>query len=164
MYKRQNNWVVSGTRTKSGKPLLANDPHLGFTQPPRWYEMHLKGGRFNVSGLCLAGIPMPIIGQNENIAWGFTVNKPDLSDSYLLEVNPENENQYLLDGEWVDFKIETVRLPIKLFGPLKWTVKREAKYSVHGPVLEVADKSYALRFSGMSDIKQVNQWLSLIHI
>ena len=54
-----------------------------------------------------------------------------------------------------------VRLPIKLVGPLKWTVKREAKYSVHGPVLEVADKSYALRFSGMSDIKQVNQWYAM---
>ena len=76
-----NNWVISGSRTKSGKPLLANDPHLKFTQPPRWYEMHLKGGRFNVSGLCLAGIPMPIIGQNEHIAWGLTNSMVDDMDS-----------------------------------------------------------------------------------
>ena len=95
-----NNWVVSGSKTKSGKPFLANDPHLEFTQPPRWYEMHLKGGRFNISGLCLAGIPMPIIGQNENIAWGFTNSMVDDMDFFIEKINPENENQYLYDGIW----------------------------------------------------------------
>ena len=107
-----NNWVVSGSRTKSGKPLLANDPHLGFTQPPRWYEMHLKGGRFNVSGLCLAGIPMPIIGQNEHIAWGFTNSMVDDMDFFTETINPKNKNQYLYDGKWQDMKIikETIRL------------------------------------------------------
>ena len=107
-----NNWVVSGSRTKSGKPLLANDPHLGFTQPPRWYEMHLKGGRFNVSGLCLAGIPMPIIGQNEHIAWGFTNSMVDDMDFFTETINPNNKNQYLYDGKWQDMKIikETIRL------------------------------------------------------
>ena len=67
-----NSWVVAGKKTDTGKPYLANDPHLAFSQPPRWFEIHLNGGRFNVSGVCLAGIPMPVIGQNKSTAWGFT--------------------------------------------------------------------------------------------
>ena len=108
-----NNWVVSGSRTKSGKPLLANDPHLGFTQPPRWYEMHLNGGRFNISGLCLAGIPMPIIGQNEHIAWGFTNSMVDDMDFFTETINPKNKNQYLYDGKWQDMKIITETIKLK---------------------------------------------------
>ena len=60
-----NNWVVSPSRSETGRAFLANDPHLAFTQPPRWYEIHLSGGRFDVSGVCIAGIPLPVIGQNK---------------------------------------------------------------------------------------------------
>lgn len=126
-----NNWVISGSRTKSGKPLLANDPHLEFTQPPRWYEMHLKGGRFNISGLCLAGIPMPIIGQNENIAWGFTNSMVDDMDFFIEKINPENENQYLYDGDWQDMKI--IKETIKLRNNRDTTVT--IRLTHHGPII-----------------------------
>ena len=126
-----NNWVISGSRTKSGKPLLANDPHLEFTQPPRWYEMHLKGGRFNISGLCLAGIPMPIIGQNENIAWGFTNSMVDDMDFFIEKINPENENQYLYDDEWKDMKI--LKETIKLRNNRDTTVT--IRLTHHGPII-----------------------------
>jgi penicillin amidase len=74
--------------------------------------MHLKGGRFNISGLCLAGIPMPIIGQNEHIAWGFTNSMVDDMDFFIETINPDNENQYLYNKKWHDMKIinETIRL------------------------------------------------------
>ena len=72
------------------------------------------------------GSPFIFVGFNENIAWGFTVNKPDLSDSYLLEINPENKNQYLLDGKWEDFSTERIKLPIKIFGPINWTIERRS--------------------------------------
>ena len=154
--------AVNSRKTSDQSTRIIINSHQPLDGPLAWYEAHVRSDEgWNMMGGLFPGSPFVFVGFNENIAWGFTVNKPDLSDSYLLEVNPNNENQYLLDGEWVDFKIEMVRLPIKLFGPLKWTVKREAKYSVHGPVLEVADKSYALRFSGMSDIKQVNQWYAM---
>ena len=126
-----NNWVISGSRTKSVKPLLANDPHLEFTQPPRWYEMHLKGGRFNISGLCLAGIPMPIIGQNENIAWGFTNSMVDDMDFFIEKINPENENQYLYDDEWKDMKI--IKETIKLRNNRDTTVT--IRLTHHGPII-----------------------------
>ncbi len=140
-----NNWVVSGSRTKSGKPLLANDPHLGFTQPPRWYEMHLKGGRFNVSGLCLAGIPMPIIGQNEHIAWGFTNSMVDDMDFFTETINPNNKNQYLYDGKWQDMKI--VKETIKLKNNRDTTVT--IRLTHHGPIITdvhnlLKDKNMAL--------------------
>ena len=154
--------AVNSLKTSDQSTRIIINSHQPLDGPLAWYEAHVRSDEgWNMMGGLFPGSPFVFVGFNENIAWGFTVNKPDLSDSFLLEVNPKNENQYLLDGEWVDFKIEMVRLPIKLFGPFKWTVKREAKYSVHGPVLEVADKSYALRFSGMSDIKQVNQWYAM---
>jgi len=131
-----NNWVVSGDRTKSGKPLLANDPHLKFTQPPRWYEMHLKGGRFNISGLCLAGIPMPIIGQNKYIAWGFTNTMVDDMDFFIETINPQNHNQYLYDGEWREMKV--VEETIKLRGDRDTTVF--IRLTHHGPIISDVHK------------------------
>ena len=67
-----NSWVVNGKFTKSGYPILANDPHLGNTQPSVWYEMHLVGGRYDVAGAFFPGVPFVVIGQNQNVAWGFT--------------------------------------------------------------------------------------------
>ena len=99
-----NNWVVSGKRTNTGMPFLANDPHLAFTQPPRWYEIHLKGGRFNVSGACIAGIPMPILGQNENVAWGFTNCMVDDVDFFIETINPNDSTQYQWGNEFRNIK------------------------------------------------------------
>ena len=126
-----NNWVVSGTRTESGKPLLANDPHLKFTQPPRWYEMHLKGGRFNVSGLCLAGIPMPIIGQNEHIAWGLTNSMVDDMDFFIESINPENSNQYLYNDSYQDMIVITEKIPLKNDRDTTITIR----LTHHGPII-----------------------------
>ena len=154
--------AVNSKKTSDKSTRIIINSHQPLEGPLAWYEAHVKSNEgWNMMGGLFPGSPFIFVGFNENIAWGFTVNKPDLSDSYLLEINPENENQYFLDGEWVDFKKETISLPVKIFGPIKWTVKREAKYSVHGPVLEVADKNYALKFSGMEDIKQVNQWFAM---
>ena len=154
--------AVNSKKTSDKSTRIIINSHQPLEGPLAWYEAHVRSNEgWNMMGGLFPGSPFVFVGFNENIAWGFTVNKPDLSDSYLLEINPENENQYFLDGEWVDFKKETISLPVKIFGPIKWTVKREAKYSVHGPVLEVADKNYALKFSGMEDIKQVNQWFAM---
>jgi penicillin amidase len=126
-----NNWVVSGSRTKSGKPLLANDPHLKFTQPPRWYEMHLKGGRFNVSGLCLAGIPMPIIGQNEHMAWGLTNSMVDDMDFFIESINPKNPNQYLYNNSYQDMRVIKEKIPLKNGRDTTITIR----LTHHGPII-----------------------------
>ena len=154
--------AVNSNKTADQSTKIIINSHQPLDGPLAWYEAHIRSDEgWNMMGGLFPGSPFIFVGFNENIAWGFTVNKPDLSDSYLLKINPDNENQYLLDGEWKNFEIEIIDLPIKIFGPIKWTIKREAKYSAHGPVLEVANNSYALRFAGMDDIKQVNQWFAM---
>ena len=154
--------AVNSNKTEDKSTRIIINSHQPLEGPLAWYEAHIKSDEgWNMMGGLFPGSPFIFVGFNENIAWGFTVNKPDLSDSYELTINPNNEDQYLLDGEWIDFTKETIKLPVKIFGPIQWTVERDAKYSQHGPVLEVGDKSYALRFSGMKDIKQVNQWYAM---
>ncbi|MEE9443450.1 MAG: penicillin acylase family protein [candidate division Zixibacteria bacterium] len=97
-----NSWVISGEKSKTGMPILANDMHLGFGAPGIWYEAHLNTPNLNVSGVCLPGVPFIIAGANDNVAWGFTNVMADDADYYLEKINPANGNQYEYDGQWMD--------------------------------------------------------------
>jgi penicillin amidase len=112
-----NNWVVSGDLTSTGMPLLANDPHLGIQMPSIWYEVGLhcvdgegSAGRtpecpYELRGYSFAGVPGIVIGHNDRIAWGMTNVGPDVQDLYIERINPENPNQYEVNGEWADMAI-----------------------------------------------------------
>ncbi len=106
-----NNWAVSGSRTESGMPLLANDPHLGVSMPSVWYQIGLNvpAGEahpaIQLSGVTVPLLPFIIIGHNGKIAWGVTNGGADIQDHYELRINPRNGMQYELDGEWRDFQI-----------------------------------------------------------
>ena len=126
-----NNWVVSGSKIATGRPYLANDPHLAYTQPPRWYEIHLKGGRFNVSGVCIAGIPMPVIGQNERTAWGFTNSMVDDLDFFIETINPDNPNEYLHDDQWKKVTSWEEKISIKDQGDTTIIIRS----THHGPII-----------------------------
>ena len=126
-----NSWVLSGALTETGKPLLANDPHLDFTQPARWYEMHLKGGRFNVSGVCIAGIPVPIIGQNETCAWGFTNSMVDDVDFFVETMHPDNPNKYKKGKEWLDVELIKETIPLKEGADTTVVIRM----THHGPII-----------------------------
>ncbi len=152
-----NNWVVAGSRTESGLPLLANDPHLGFTQPGKWMEMHLVGGPFNVRGMFLAGIPLAILGHNAHIAWGVTNISTDDIDFFVEEVNPDDPGQYRHKGVWRDFISRQETLHPKGGDAVAFTVRE----TVHGviisdlhPLLRDSDRPVAMRWSGqdVSDI------------
>ncbi len=93
-----NNWVVSGSRTQSGKPLLANDPHLGITLPPLWYEMHLECPTLRVTGATFPGLPLVIIGHNATAAWGITSSFADTEDIYIEEFDAAGERYRNADG------------------------------------------------------------------
>jgi hypothetical protein len=82
-----NNWVVSGERTASGRPILANDPHLMVEFPATWYEMHLVAAGLDVAGVTLPGVPFVVIGHNARIAWGFTNSNADVQDLYLERID-----------------------------------------------------------------------------
>jgi len=106
-----NNWVISGKLTDTGKPYLANDPHLGIQMPSIWYEVGLHCRNiadycpFDVDGFSFAGVPGVIIGHNQRIAWGVTNLGPDVQDLYIENINPQNPNQYQANGAWADAKI-----------------------------------------------------------
>ncbi len=87
-----NNWVVSGKRTASGKPLLANDPHLPASAPSIWYMVHLSAPGLRVAGVTAAGAPGVIIGHNERIAWGLTNLGPDVQDVYRETFDPRTRS------------------------------------------------------------------------
>ncbi len=127
-----NNWAVSGARTPSGWPLLANDPHLDAQMPSVWYEMHLQGGPYNVTGATLPGAPGVVIGHNEQLAWGVTNAGPDVQDLYIERFNPADPTRYLYRGEWVPLTV--VREQIRVKGRREPVVE-VVRITRHGPVI-----------------------------
>lgn len=132
-----NNWVIDGTKTKSGMPLMANDPHRTIQSPSLRYMVHLnapaKDGKrgWNVIGAGEPVLPGVSIGHNEFGAWGLTIFRIDQEDLYVYETNPENPNQYKYNGKWANMHVEETVINVRGQGAVTETLK----YSVHGPVL-----------------------------
>ncbi|WP_394692479.1 acylase [Hyphobacterium sp.] len=154
-----NAFAVAPGRSDDGATRLIVNSHQPFTGPVAWYEigLHSEEG-WNAGGATFPGAPLVLHGHNANLGWAHTVNHPDLADIYVLEVNPDNENQYRLDGEWVDFETGNAALRVRLFGPFSWVFNRELLWSVHGPVLRQPHGTYAIRFSGHDEVRGVEQW------
>lgn len=129
-----NNWVLGGMRTVSGKPLLANDPHLGLSAPSLWYLAHLSAPGLNVIGATLPGIPAIVLGRNDRIAWGFTNTAPDVQDLYIERIRPGNPQQYQTPGGWADFRVRMETLKVKG----QPDVQMEVRESRHGPIVSGA--------------------------
>jgi penicillin amidase len=130
-FNGSNNWVVSGDKTQSGKPLLADDPHLGLSTPSIWYQMHLESPEQNVSGVIFAGIPGIILGHNENIAWGVTNVGPDVQDLYIETPNPDDPTQFLYEGKWEQAEVRNEPIKVK-DGE---TEDFEVVVTRHGPII-----------------------------
>lgn len=126
-----NNWVVSGARTETGKPLLANDPHLGLSAPGLWYFAHLSAPDLNVIGATLPGIPVVVLGHNDHIAWSFTNTASDVQDLYMERINPDNPRQYQTPSGWADFAIRKEIIKVK--GQPDTQI--EISDTRHGPVI-----------------------------
>ena len=154
-----NMFAVSPRRSADGYTRIAINSHQPWEGPVTWYEAHIHSNEgWNVSGGLFPGSPVILKGHNEHIAWSHTVNSPDLVDIFELTINPDNENQYLLDSLWVDLEVKSLPINIKLFGPFNWTVNRDLFYSQHGPVLKTSHGAYAIRYAGHGLIGQVEQW------
>ena len=132
-----NGWVVSGAHSASGKPLLANDPHLGLTAPPVWYFAHLSAPGLNVIGATLPGVPGVVLGRNERIAWGFTNTGPDVQDLYIEKLDaaggyfaPEGARAFQVVDETIRVKgaeAERLRVRVSRHGPVISDVMRTAQ-------------------------------------
>ena len=119
--------------------------------------MHSEEG-WNMTGGLYPGSPFLFQGHNEFLGFAPTANSPDQVDVYVLDINPENPNQYRFDGEWRDLKRGTARIKVKIWGPISWTVERELLWSVHGPVFKPPHGTYAVRWTGMGEIRQIEQF------
>jgi penicillin amidase len=132
-----NSWALSGSRTTTGMPLLANDPHLSIQMPSIWFQvgLHCKPQSdvcpFEVAGFSFAGVPGVVIGHNDKVAWGFTNAGPDVMDLYIEKVNPENPNQYDVNGQWVDFETRQEKINVVGGDAVDLTIK----LTRHGPVI-----------------------------
>ncbi len=133
-----NAWVISGKLTKSGYPLLANDPHIGFASPSVWYEAHIKTPDLELYGHYIAGIPFAPIGHTPKKAWGITMLQNDDIFFYKEKVNPNNPNQIKRDGSWVELKER--REIIKVKGKADQTLT--VKVSPHGPIINNITEGY----------------------
>ena len=142
-----NSWVVDGTLTDTGLPLLANDPHLSVQLPAIWYENGLhcfpknRDCQLDTVGFSFAGSPYVIIGYNSDIAWGLTNMGPDVQDLFVEKINPGNENQYQVDDEWIDMQRTTEIIEVAGSDP----IVIEVRETHHGPI--VSDRSFPINLS-----------------
>lgn len=154
-----NTFAIAPGRTPDGATHLAINSHQPWTGPVAWYEACMKSGEgLDITGGVFPGTPVILHGHNRDLGWAHTVNKPDLIDIYVLEMNPENPNQYKYDGEWHDLESSTVSLPVNLFHGFVWKATKEVLYSIHGPVIRRPHGVYAIRYAGYGDIRQVEEW------
>ena len=147
-----NNWVVNGKHTASGKPLLANDPHLAASAPSIWHMVHLSAPGLRVAGVTAPGLPGVVIGHNDRIAWGFTNVGPDVQDLYLEKFDPANPHRYLTPQGWRDAVVRNEEIRVrKGFGSSEADiVSFDVTVTRHGPIiLERDSKSYALRWTAL---------------
>jgi penicillin amidase len=142
-----NNWVVDGTKSATGSPLLANDMHLGLHIPSIWYEVHLVGGGFDVEGYSFPGVPGVIVGHNEHIAWGVTNLGPDVQDLYVEKLNPAQPDQYEYEGQWVEMEIREEVIGVAGQDPITERVQVTRHGPIITPVVEGTGRSSELLWS-----------------
>ena len=150
-----NSWVIDGTRSSTGKPLLANDPHLGLTAPSVWYLVHLSWPGHDLVGVTFPGMPVVVLGHNGHVAWGFTNTGPDVQDLFIEKLDPSNRSRYLTPKGWRMFEVRQERIRIKNDEDLLFDVR----HSRHGPIL---DDAWSEPLEGISSEQVISlSWTAL---
>jgi penicillin amidase len=162
VFEGSNNWAVSGSKSVTGKPLFANDMHLGLSVPGIWYQIHqVIPGKLNVTGLALPGAPVIICGHNDSIAWGMTNTYVDNLDFYEEKINPDDSGMYLYNGEWRKF--EVIKTVIQVSNGEK--AERTLRFSHRGPVVssfkQINDRVVSMHWVGDEESNELKSVLGL---
>ncbi|RPI13240.1 MAG: penicillin acylase family protein [Ignavibacteriae bacterium] len=169
-----NSWVISGSKSESGKPILANDPHLAYQAPSKWYEVQMKAGNtFDITGMTLPGVPAIIIGHNKSIAWGLTNLMNDDNDFVILDKDSTDNTKYRFKNQTIKLDSITERIPVKDSVEVEYIVR----YTPIGPVISdlpkhslitdknneniYKDKLLTFRWTGYEITDDINTFYSL---
>ena len=125
-----NNWIVNGKRSTSGKPIIANDPHLAFTAPARWFFAIIRSNDWNAEGFTIPGLPAIVIGKNQNIAWAMTNVMADDADFYVEKIDSSGRN-YFLNGSWRQLTVDKDTIHVKDSSNVIYEIKRTHR----GPII-----------------------------
>ena len=161
-FKGSNAFAFSPNRTGDGSTILVANTHQPWTGPLAWYEAHIKSEEgWNAAGGLFPGSPVLTIGFNEHLGWTHTVNRPDMIDTYVLTMHPEDPLKYKFDGEWLTLKERKLKLRVKVFSFFRITAKRTVYDSVYGPVVKSDHGAYAIRYGGFEEAGALDQWLHM---
>jgi penicillin amidase len=131
LHYASNNWVVDGAHSDSGKPVLANDPHLAFGAPGFWYLARLRTPDGEIAGGTVAGTPLVVVGHNDHIAWGFTTTGSDVEDLFIEKIDAADPTHYLTPDGSAAFTIREETIAVRAAAPVAMTIRSTR----HGPVL-----------------------------
>jgi penicillin G amidase len=164
-----NNWVVDGGLSVSGKPIIANDPHLGYTAPGRWYAAVIRAGNWNVEGVTIPGIPAVVIGKNQNISWTLTNIMLDDADFYIEKLDSTG-TKYLLNNNWKDLTVTSETIKVKDSLDVKLKIRSTHRgplisdihpYSFLYPDVGMQKTAISMRWIGMETTEEMNSFYLL---
>ncbi|MBU1620595.1 MAG: penicillin acylase family protein [Gammaproteobacteria bacterium] len=156
-----NAWVVSGAHTDNQKAMLANDPHLALDLPSLWYPVKIKGEKLDVSGMSLVGLPLVLLGRNQNIAWGATNMMADTQDLFFERLSTNDPELYQQAGQWKKMTISEEYIQVKAdfpallrepLAPVKVTIRRTENGPVITDLFGEIEYPMSLRWVGNSDV------------
>jgi penicillin amidase len=160
-----NNWAVAGSKTKSGSPILCNDPHLELSFPSIWYEMQMSTPSMNAYGVSFPGIPGIVIGFNDSIAFGFTNSQRDVRDYYEIQFKDDSKKQYWFKNEWKDatIRVDTIRVKGKqpVYDTIAYTVFGPVMYDKSFPADNAKEKNLAVRWAAHDPSNELLMWYYL---
>jgi len=156
--KGSNTFAFNSSKTKDKNTYLAINTHQPLDGPVSWYEVHLQSDEgTNILGALFAGSPNVLIGVNEDLGWCHTVNRPDKTDIFALEMHPEKKHKYLVDGKYYDLEKYKAEVRVKILG-IPFKVKKQYFKSIYGPTLKNKSGYYSIRTSSLNEIRALEQW------
>ena len=157
IFNGSNNWVIAGKKSTTGKPIFSNDMHLGLDIPGIWTRMHFMiPGKLNVTGVVLPGEPFVVAGHNEHIAWGMTNVMLDGADFYMETINPDNQNQYKLNGKWKNMDVRKEKIFVK---GEKEPIEKTLYFTHRGPIFtsfdDISVQPVSMHWIGNEDSREI---------
>jgi acyl-homoserine-lactone acylase len=156
-YRGTNEMLIASSRTAMNAPIAVIDPHLSWYDEFRFYQARIYAGDYNVSGVCILGVPLPSLAHSRYCSVAMTTGGPDTSDIYEEELNPANARQYSYDGKWRDMEVRKTKIGVKKGNAVDWR-EIEIEYTHHGPIVaHKLGKAYSMAIPYANEVELTDQ-------